>query len=232
MLNLAFSTVAGNASPSTGSNLHIFAGGTVNVTASLVVNGQGAANCGGDPLNSVSTSLIDENVGATCAAVTEDIAARTRLGPLTDDGGPTLTHALFEGHPAIEAAGSACQNDDHRRVSRPVDGDNTILAECDIGAFEFIDSDFDGVIDVYETNNGLDPNDANAPNGGDDLDMDGVTNQNEFEGGLAANNRDSDGDILGDAVDNDPSNASNACIQDGMGDAQFNFTAMSGTVTQ
>jgi len=235
VLNLEFSTVAGNESSMAGSNLHIFANGTVNVLASMIVNGQGAANCGGEPLNTVSASLIDESVSATCAALTEDVTARTRLGPLADNGGLTMTHALFEGHPAIEGAGASCPGTDQRGsgFSRPVDGDGNNLATCDIGAVEFIDTDFDGVINHYENNNGLDPNDANAPNGGDDdLDMDGVTNQNEFESGLAANNPDSDGDNLGDAIDNDPANNSNACIQDGMGDAQFDFTAMSGMVTQ
>jgi CSLREA domain-containing protein len=53
------------------------------------------------------------------------------LGPLADNGGPTLTHALLPGSPAIDAgSGALCQAFDQRGVARPQG------AACDIGAFE------------------------------------------------------------------------------------------------
>jgi beta-glucanase (GH16 family) len=53
------------------------------------------------------------------------------LGPLADNGGPTLTHALQPGSPAIDAAGAdACPATDQRGVTRPQG------AGCDAGAFE------------------------------------------------------------------------------------------------
>jgi CSLREA domain-containing protein len=60
------------------------------------------------------------------------------LGPLQDNGGPTFTHALLPGSPAINAGnpaspgsgGNACEATDQRGVARPQD------ARCDIGAFE------------------------------------------------------------------------------------------------
>jgi beta-glucanase (GH16 family) len=53
------------------------------------------------------------------------------LGPLADNGGPTLTHALLPGSPAIDAAGAdACPATDQRGVTRPQG------AGCDAGAFE------------------------------------------------------------------------------------------------
>ena len=52
-----------------------------------------------------------------------------RLGPLQDNGGPTPTHALLLGSPAIDAS-SACPATDQRGVTRPQG------AGCDIGAFE------------------------------------------------------------------------------------------------
>ena len=58
------------------------------------------------------------------------------LGPLQDNGGPTLTHALQRGSPAIDAAGVSCTSTDQRGVLRPKDGDGDGLAFCDIGAFE------------------------------------------------------------------------------------------------
>jgi hypothetical protein len=51
------------------------------------------------------------------------------LGPLADNGGPTLTHALLPGSPAINAGNSA-ETTDQRGVARPVG-----LAD-DIGALE------------------------------------------------------------------------------------------------
>ena len=56
---------------------------------------------------------------------------RRLLGPLADNGGPTLTHALLAGSPAIDAAdAAACPATDQRGVVRPRD------AGCDVGAFE------------------------------------------------------------------------------------------------
>jgi CSLREA domain-containing protein len=60
------------------------------------------------------------------------------LGPLADNGGPTFTHALLAGSPAIDmgspaapgSGGTACEATDQRGVARP-DG-----SRCDVGAFE------------------------------------------------------------------------------------------------
>jgi hypothetical protein len=61
-----------------------------------------------------------------------------RLAPLADNGGPTVTHALLPGSPAIDAgdpappgsSGSACPAIDQRGVTRPQG------SACDIGAYE------------------------------------------------------------------------------------------------
>ena len=52
------------------------------------------------------------------------------IGSLADNGGPTLTHALLPGSPAIDAAGPACLPYDQRGVPRPQG------PACDIGAYE------------------------------------------------------------------------------------------------
>jgi hypothetical protein len=57
------------------------------------------------------------------------------LGPLQDNGGPTLTHALLSGSPAIDAGNNAYATDWDQRgpgFPRITDGDPVI----DIGAFE------------------------------------------------------------------------------------------------
>jgi beta-glucanase (GH16 family) len=69
----------------------------------------------------------------TCNPVASDkIGVNSLIGPLADNGGPTRTHALLEGSPAIDAAlASACPATDQRGVTRPQG------PGCDIGAFEF-----------------------------------------------------------------------------------------------
>ena len=66
------------------------------------------------------------------------------LGPLQNNGGPTQTHALLAGSPALDAGDpGGCRNSrgsllstDQRGFARHVDGNNDGTARCDIGAVE------------------------------------------------------------------------------------------------
>jgi hypothetical protein len=68
----------------------------------------------------------------SCNPVPSDlINGNAQIGPLADNGGPTLTHALQAGSPAINAADDAlCPTTDQRGVARPQG------VHCDIGAYE------------------------------------------------------------------------------------------------
>jgi hypothetical protein len=79
--------------------------------------------------------------------------AEINLGPLADNGGLTPTMALSYPSAAIDAGDNATcaaapvNNLDQRGAQRPADGDGTVGADCDIGAYEYCpaDNDADGV---------------------------------------------------------------------------------------
>ena len=82
-------------------------------------------------------------LSAGASDVTPAVALGGVLRPLAHNGGPTLSHALAVGSPAIDVAPSAdCAvapvgGVDQRGLPRNVDGDGQAsAAECDIGAVE------------------------------------------------------------------------------------------------
>src|SRR5262249_20347535 len=97
-----------------------------------------AGNTPSDCQGIVASSGNNLDGAASCALAAAGDLSRVDpvLGPLADNGGPTRTHALMAGSPAIDA-GAGCPATDQRGMPRPRDrtGDGTAL--CDIGAFEF-----------------------------------------------------------------------------------------------
>jgi len=83
----------------------------------------------------VSSGDNIESPGDTCGFVNHSVAAEDlALGPLQENGGPTMTHALGAGSVAIDQIpGDSCEVDeDQRGEPRPEPGG---LA-CDVGSFE------------------------------------------------------------------------------------------------
>ncbi len=90
-------------------------------------NGTSGAAWGGTACGPMVNTLIASNTPAG-----NDSFADPKLGPLADNGGPTLTMALLPGSPAIDAGNtSLAPATDQRGFPRP-----TGLA-ADIGAFEY-----------------------------------------------------------------------------------------------
>jgi hypothetical protein len=99
-------------------------------------------------LTSENFNLIGNNSGATItpAQFSDQIGTpgspiNPLLGPLQNNGGPTLTRALLSGSPAIDKGHSSGLTTDQRGFTRPVDLPNISNAPGgdgnDIGAFEF-----------------------------------------------------------------------------------------------
>src|SRR5215203_3746228 len=78
--------------------------------------------------------------GNATGAFNQTGVADPGLGALADNGGPTQTHALLTGRPAIDKGppSTSCPppDTDQRGVTRPQDGDADATPVCDIGSFE------------------------------------------------------------------------------------------------
>jgi hypothetical protein len=81
-------------------------------------------------INSLGNNLFTDG---TCFPVVNDqIVGDVGIDSLADNGGPTQTHALLAGSPAIDAAeDTVCPATDQRGVTRPQG------AGCDVGSYEF-----------------------------------------------------------------------------------------------
>jgi CSLREA domain-containing protein len=117
--------------------------GTVNLTGALLAGnvdlGGEAPDCGGAPLDGHGYNLVQNVTGCNLGddSTGNVTGVDPLLGPLADNGGPTLTHLPADGSPAIDAGNPAdCPATDQRGVARPADGDGDGAAVCDIGSAE------------------------------------------------------------------------------------------------
>jgi hypothetical protein len=116
-------TLAGNTTTPGGYAPGLFGGSTAVVLENTIVSGGG---CKDDPIGGMGNNLQFPDTGAPCTTGSS-IAADPLLGPLQDNGGPTMTMLPGAGSPAI-GKGTGCPPTDQRGDPRG--------ATCTLGAVE------------------------------------------------------------------------------------------------
>ncbi len=108
-------------------------GGAIDLKDTIVANNPSEETAFLSALFSLGNNLDGDGTCNLAPGLGDLVSTDPRLGPLADNGGPTETHALLAGSPAIDAGSDDCPPPatDQRGVARP-DG-----AACDIGAFEW-----------------------------------------------------------------------------------------------
>jgi hypothetical protein len=150
-LHVANSTISGNSADSGGG---IYNQGQFEISNTILnagASGENIVNNNG-LFNSLGYNLSSDDGGGYLNGPADQINTDPLLGPLQDNGGPTLTHALLPGSPAIDKGTSNGLHVDQRHFRRPIDVPDIPNANggdgSDIGAFEFgsfpLRGDFNG----------------------------------------------------------------------------------------
>jgi hypothetical protein len=129
-------------------------GGIANVSGTLqlgstILNASSISNDSGT-ITSLGYNLSSENGGGFLTATGDQINTTPLLGPLQDNGGPTFTHALLSGSPAIDAGDP---NFDANAFNPPMlydqrgsGHDRVAHGRIDIGAFELVIPSYAGQV--------------------------------------------------------------------------------------
>lgn len=157
LLELANVTLAGNEAFRFGGAL--CNEGTIEIRNTILGDNRASGAPDNCYLSSGSIDSLGYNLEdlATCglAGNGDRVSTNPVLGPLQDNGGSTLVRPLLPGSPAIDGGDPggcvditdfpANLSTDQRGVPRPLDGDQDLVARCDIGAHEFDRHDVWGV---------------------------------------------------------------------------------------
>ena len=129
------STFNGNSAP-TGGTIENNGGGTVQMGNTILnagVSGGTIESVG--PFTSLGYNLASDDGGGVLTSPGDQINTNPMLGPLQDNGGPTFTHALLHGSPAINAGDpnfTPPPSHDQRGPGFP----RVFRGRIDIGSFE------------------------------------------------------------------------------------------------
>lgn len=170
-LSVANSTFTGNDASSSGGAIAV-TGATATINNSTF-DGNAAPSFGADVLNDQSTTVLNNNIltttsgGTNCYNVSATFTgvnnliddtscgsgATFRLGAVTgfnfvlaDNGGPTQTFALINNSNAIDLGDKTICADTNTVNNRDQRGNARDDLQCDVGAFEFVNSDGHTVI--------------------------------------------------------------------------------------
>jgi len=143
-LTVSNSTLSGNSTTGGGfGGAYTALGTSATFKNTIVANSPSGGNCGAIPNDGGYNLDSDKGSFDTCGFSTNNNSLSgvdPMLGALADNGGPTQTHALLEGSPAIDKGNSFGESTDQRSLVRPSNfvgipdasgGDGS-----DIGAFE------------------------------------------------------------------------------------------------
>src|SRR4029450_13930877 len=105
----------------TGNTSGVQASGFATVVLRNTIVGQNGVDCAGG-FTAVGDAHNIDSDGSCCLSGTDQSGVNPLLGPLQDNGGPTLTHARLPGSPAINtgspalpgSGGTACEATDQR----------------------------------------------------------------------------------------------------------------------
>ena len=143
-INIVNSIVAGNSDSGASSDIRK----SPDAADAFLVSNSLIGRNNGTGLVSTQGAVADAN-GNLIGGATPQTALNPQLGPLQNNGGPTLTHAILSGSPAIDRGSNAAAIDvtngnvalttDQRGVAfaRILDGDHLGAAIVDMGAVEF-----------------------------------------------------------------------------------------------
>jgi hypothetical protein len=133
-LRVANCTITGNSAPSGGGIYNV---GSVEVSNTILnagASGENISNDGGT-VTSLGYNLSSDDGGGYLTGPGDQINTDPLLGPLQNNGGPTLTHALLPGSPAIDA-GDPNFNPPPSNDQRDCHFDRVFNGRIDIGSFE------------------------------------------------------------------------------------------------
>jgi hypothetical protein len=145
-MTVKFSTIASNQTGSGAGCINGCSGGGVYAEPAYahseldysIVADNVAARYGMDCLGNalIDWSLVQDNVNCSITGGYNQLNVNALLSPLASNGGPTLTHALYAGSPAIDIIETSTTTVDQRGIARPQDGNGDGVAWYDLGAYE------------------------------------------------------------------------------------------------
>ena len=141
-LSIDSSTISGNSAVEGGGiyiwNIPAFSP-TVTISTSIVAGNSGSTNPDvTGAFDSLGYNLIGNTDGSSGWTATDLLNLDPKLGPLQDNGGPTMTMALLPGSPAIDAGSNALIPPGVQYDQRGPGFQRIVNGTVDIGAYEFL----------------------------------------------------------------------------------------------